>query len=256
MEEAAALFEKLPQETLDKLVLIGGQALLVWTELYLIDKLTGYQFECVASDDIDFLASKATIAACAICWNGQPKYPSMEDSTPNSGIILLNEGTEQKSVEFLQQVYGIRSDEVHRYADVLNFPTSSEPKLVKVLSPPLCLKSRISNLYGLHYVDRKKDREVVRIKIAIQSCYWYLNSLAHSGAVRELQRATNYILKKVINTRVGRYISRKYEIDFSETFPKSIEGVSPDTYNKLIKIQLSKHVKKTSSNSKIGELNG
>lgn len=54
LAEAQKLLSQLPQELADRIVLIGGQALLLWAEYYLIDQATGLQYELLASDDLDF----------------------------------------------------------------------------------------------------------------------------------------------------------------------------------------------------------
>ncbi|MFC4701507.1 hypothetical protein ACFO4O_15195 [Glaciecola siphonariae] len=64
LEKATKLLSVIPQELADRLVLIGGQALLIWGEYYLIDRLTGEQFESLASDDLDFMGRTPEVIDC------------------------------------------------------------------------------------------------------------------------------------------------------------------------------------------------
>jgi len=86
LEEATKLLSVIPQELADRLILIGGQALLLWGEYYLIDKLTGKQLESLASDDLDFMGRKPEVEDCANAWHGEARLPDIDDHTPQSKV--------------------------------------------------------------------------------------------------------------------------------------------------------------------------
>ena len=68
LNEAERLLSKLPQDLADRIVLIGGQALLLWAEHYLIDQLTGLQSESLSSDDLDLMGRRPEVIECARIW--------------------------------------------------------------------------------------------------------------------------------------------------------------------------------------------
>ncbi|RAK01591.1 hypothetical protein B0I24_101214 [Aliidiomarina maris] len=218
LAEAHKLLSQLPQELADRIVLIGGQALLLWAEYYLIDQATGLQYELLASDDLDFMGRRPEVIDCAHAWHAEHRLPSPDDNAPQSGIVVLNNSGLFHTIDFLTSVYGIDDHEVYKYSDLMVFGENQ----IKVLSPPLCLKSRIANLSGLHYAEPLQQREVVRITAAIEATKLYLIDICNSGQKRPLSKAVKYLMRYVLLSRAGVAISAAYDLDLSAAFPLSV----------------------------------
>ena len=244
LQEATKLLSALPQELAERVILIGGQALLLWGEYYLIDKLTGQQLESLASDDLDFMGRKPEVIDCAKAWHGKHKLPHMDDSTPQSGIVFLNNQGVKEAIDFLSQVYGVSDKDVYKFSDKMKFGDN----LVRVLSPPLCLKSRIENLHGLHYGADKQKREQLRIHAAITACYFYLIDICEvQQHPRAIAKAVTYIVNEVLLSRAGLALSVKFGFDFKDSFPvDKISSVNPNITQKFLRAKFKEYEEKVS----------
>jgi len=230
--EAYKLLSQLPTEIAERIVLIGGQALLLWAEHYLIDQATGLQYGLLASDDLDFMGKRPEVIDCAAAWHAEHKLPSCDDNTPQSGIVFLNNSGVFNTIDFLSSVYGINDKEVLTYSDHMIFGNNN----IRVLSPPLCLKSRIENLSGLNYTDELQKREVVRITAAIEVTKRYLIDICDSGHKSALSKAVTYIMRRVILSRSGISTSAKYGINLAEVFPiTAIKATYPPIADEYLK---------------------
>lgn len=242
LQEATKLLSALPQELADRVILIGGQALLLWGEYYLIDRMTGQQLESLASDDLDFMGRKPEVIDCARVWHGEHKLPHMDDHTPQSGIVLLNNQGVTETVDFLSQVYGVSDKDVYAFSDKMKFGNN----LVRVLSPPLCLKSRIENLYGLHYGKEKQERERLRITAAITACYFYLIDICEAQQTpRAIAKAVTYIANHILLSNAAVALSAKFGYNFQEVFPvNKIAAVNSNITEKFLSAKFKEYEEK------------
>jgi len=218
LSEAYELLSQLPEELAERIVLIGGQALLLWAEYYLIDQSTGLQYEFLASNDLDFMGKRPEVIECAAAWHAEHKLPGLDDNTPQSGIVVLNNSGLFHTIDFLSSVYGISDKDVHTYSDKMVFGN----KHIKVLSPPLCLKSRIENLSGLNYSEELQKREAVRIIAAMEVTKSYFLDICASGEPRTLSNAVTYTMRHILLNRAGLSVSSKFNIDLAEAFPLAV----------------------------------
>lgn len=234
LEQAYRLAGKTPQATLDEIVLIGGQALILWLDVYNIDEFTSERLACLASDDIDFLGNAQQVKACAKYWGGKAKLPNIDDATPNSGQVIIDQSDDGalQVIDFLQQAYGIRNDQVHSYSDEVRLASG---QVLHVMSPPLCLVSRIRNLHGYlkNSAPPLKAREISRINSVITIVrYYLLNHISeiksgNSDGLTPLKRVVNFLIKEVLKRKETRQLAKEYDFDFSLMFPQEIIHLSP-----------------------------
>lgn len=239
LSEAENLLSNITSDLEEHLVLIGGQALLLWAEHYLINPEDGYQYDFLASDDLDLMGRRPAVEACAQAWGGTAVFPSPDDQTPNSGIVYLDDtGGLSRTVDFLSNVHGISEVEVKKYSDLMVFGK----RKVKVLSPPLCLKSRIHNLHSLNYGEVKKARELKRIRAAIEVSNWYLLDSINQKDVRVLANAVKYLMRQVLLSREALMVSAEHQLNLMEVFPiKAIQGFCPNISDKYLAIWGAKY---------------
>lgn len=76
-----ALLKQTPPSTIEKIVLIGGQALIAWVQVFNIEELTGEEFVHLASDDMDFMGSIHVFAALNIIDLVLPKLSELYQNT-------------------------------------------------------------------------------------------------------------------------------------------------------------------------------
>lgn len=247
LNKLSKLISQTPQETVDKIILIGGQALIAWVQAYNIDELTGEQFDHLASDDMDFMGNKIAVEECAAYWKGEAIFPAQDDHTPNTGAVKLaekNQYGDPEIVDFLGATYGIPTEQVERYVDTISY--YGDQGYYYVLSPPLCLLSRIKNITG-YLKGASKDhiaREVTRIKMAVTITRKYLEELAQNDLEENesirTKRLVNYLIKTILKDRNTKYVAVEYNIDFNLLFSKKIRSVNPDIYDLHITMAMDK----------------
>ena len=167
------------------------------------------------------MGRRPEVIECARIWGGEYRIPEMDDHSPQSGIVFLNnKGTieDSEAVDFLPTVYGLTPKEVHAHSDKMRF--GENEVVVKVMSPPLCLKSRIENLNGLHYGEEKAQREILRITSATSIIYhWLIDFCNNTEDHRPVAKAVTYIMDNILLSPSSIKICAKYSIDLSCSFP-------------------------------------
>ncbi len=226
------LFLRLDQETRDQITIIGGQALSIWAYHYLIDEISGEEQAFLTSNDLDFLGRRPQIERCARAWNTDFEIPDPSDPTPNTGLIcidhdldqnpILNEQGENTEllVDFLDHVHGIPNRELAKGVDTIILDDEYRPR---ILTPALCLKSRLYNLYSLHYPQEQIPRERVRAQLAARSTRKYITDLLEVGETRRALDWTNIILD-VCCSSWGVQMSVKHDIEPLEAIPENHGG--------------------------------
>lgn len=219
----------LTKEAASKITLIGGQALRIWGDQYLIDELTGEEYIHLASDDLDLLGNKHAIGLCAEAWGGKAFFPKMGDFTPQTGTVHLKSNSGKELViDFLDNVHGLDNAEVHKYSESLIFGELNIP----ILSPPLCLKSRINNLVGLHYGDAKREREIVRINLAARATRKYIEAYLKAENGRPALKIASYLIRHVFLTKEAKKASLTYGAKFLHALPES-NSLWPENARKI-----------------------
>ena len=175
------LLGRVPASARDHVFVVGGQALMFWSMKYAQAPSSPLVFsdeetQALTSVDLDFFArDKQSIEACADRWKGSASYPSPDDNTPQSAIVLLNLPGEAEpyKIDFMETLQGVPERHLEAYWD--GFTIGGET--LRFLSPPLCLASRIHNFASLSYGPAKEQREAIRIQSAIKITKAYLSEL-------------------------------------------------------------------------------
>lgn len=193
--------------------IIGGQSLFIWYVKYQdrVNKLgSPDEFRLAAeSDDIDFLGPKE---ACQLVMDFiseilphtrpdisdaiesiVPYYPDMNDSTPSSGILQIKIAGDDNPffIDFLSTMKGLQ-----RRADKCIETLRDDTISYTILTPLQVLKSRIANLYGLGYSDKRLENEVIRVKLASLILSEYIKDAIDHGeakfAVQQIQESFHF----------------------------------------------------------------
>jgi hypothetical protein len=106
------------------------------------------------------------------------------------------------------------------------------------------LKSRICNLYGLKYDDKKIQRELVRIKLAASICRQYIIEHLDSGDPIRIKAAigvAKYIGRNVFSTKEAIAVALDHGADFIHAIPEYY-GLWPQlVQDRSIPIWVGKH---------------
>ncbi len=235
------LVSSLDEETRNTIAIIGGQALRIWADRYLAGSLSDSEESFLSSDDLDFLGRKHDVRRCAEAWKARANYPLPGDATPQTGLILLDEVPEEHTpllddngrprpliVDFLPDVHGVPESYLRRGLDSLALEGGFE---VKILTPALCLTSRLHNLHSLHYSAARIARERVRIRVAARVAREYLIELLEAGEKRRALRWANIILDTCAQSFAVQ-MSVKHNLDLLDAIPEKHMGFGPYFHQK------------------------
>ena len=93
-EEAVRILRELRElSEQHRMVVIGGQAVALWyRELSRRGYLPGDQAGPLTSKDIDFRGARQTVQQAATLLGGTARFPSLDDHTPSTGLVLFVDG--------------------------------------------------------------------------------------------------------------------------------------------------------------------
>jgi len=158
-----------------RLILVGGQALEVWSVL--LDAPPPNGNGTPLTEDTDWLGSARDAEWLANQLGGtmsiELSVAKLGDSTPNTAVMLLHRnGTERVlMMDFLHSVTGLTDKEIHALAVPIELPhqETGEKVTLRVLHPLHCMASRMANL---------KTHEKKRNGNGPQQALWAIDILA------------------------------------------------------------------------------
>jgi hypothetical protein len=104
--DTTALLERLGP-VVEKIVLVGGQALHVWAETYR-DSAPELRDQVFTSKDVDFFGDARVAAEVAQALGGDLHAPSGDDATPNAAIVSFTDGAgHRREIDFLHSLAGV-----------------------------------------------------------------------------------------------------------------------------------------------------
>lgn len=208
--EARAILRRLGDLT-EKIVLVGGQALAFWSELY----AERIEFNHpVSSRDIDFGGRSAVVPVAADRLNGTWTVPEPFSVSPNSGLVLFNDGEGHKRrIDFLHIVFGLDLDEIFDMAIEVEAPDHDETTRFRVMHPVHCLEARISNVGGLP--GYKSAHGLAQARASILCAREYLRDRLDEGeaGIRPVLRLNERIYRFAWGNHNAKIVLQEFAID-------------------------------------------
>jgi hypothetical protein len=149
------------------MVLIGGQAVAIWTREFDPELKLGAS---LLSKDIDFWGDRQTVLALAQKLKTRAHLPGRRDFTLLSGIIRVPIDGELVSIDVLHAVPGVDEISWDKAATTLHF--NSHPVLV--LDPVSLIASKLHNL---RHFDQSDRRDAEQLRIAIRVAHIFLRRM-------------------------------------------------------------------------------
>lgn len=220
-EDFDYLIQKLPNDV--DLMIVGGQALSFWSELYLPkypEEFASEEGLVSTTSDIDFVGSRLTAEKCAKAWNAEIEFPNAHDvvtpntalvkvEIPNKGIIVL---------DFLKDYVSyssLRNDNDERV--YLN-----ERQTISILGPIATLLSRMANVTILH---RRDDHAIGQLKTALVITRCVVREHLGYAEISQAQKILNLILHIANKDHMGKPLYRQFGIDLLKTIPNDLDGL-------------------------------
>lgn len=203
-----------------QLVLVGGQAIAFWYVRYLLSEKNFADFQHAYTDDIDFFGVKSGVSFCEQALGVNFSRPDNFDSTVNLGMVRyeLPKTKRKVIVDIIGSVGGLGNREALLGAKLIEIDDIEVP----VISPLLCLRSRINNFYAPYKAD--KANELGRIRLCIRLVHLYLNEyLSNHGWDRELSADVESIFSLCLSNS-GRRLYCKNGVDIMDALPSPHEN--------------------------------
>jgi len=167
-------------------VIVGGQAVNIWAELYhgMDEELDGLGE--LTSKDLDFYHNREAERALANSLDdGLLEIPSGDNHTPNAAVVKGKLGNRDIVVDFLAQIKGVEGKSL--LENSITFADAENPEGISVtLMHPLdCVRSRLSNINMLGRRSDHSLRQAVA-SLLILECYIedQLSDLENKPAVK------------------------------------------------------------------------
>lgn len=195
-------------------IIVGGQAVNIWAELYHgidedLDRLGA-----LTSKDLDFYHNRdAERILAESLENGLLEIPSGDNHTPNAAVVTGKLGDRAVVIDFLAQIKGVEDKSL--LENSITFADVEDPSAVSItLMHPLdCVRSRLSNINALGRRSEQSIRQAIA-SLLILDCY-IDDQLANAENKPAVRRAVSTLrdLEFVIREK---HIGKPSELGFGD----------------------------------------
>jgi len=204
------------------LILIGGQAVNYWAELYSAQEPSLAKWRPFTSEDIDFQGTRADVRLIASQLGLTPVFPRPVEMTALAGMIPFKRGDLKSQIEVVSSVPGVPAKLIQQTA----LEATWETHHIRVIDPIslLCAKARLALK-----VPQKGRRDADHLAIMVLCVRAFLR-----GALRKVEAgslpARNWLaaMERVLalaESTAGAGTARKFGTDWTEALPvKEIES--------------------------------
>lgn len=210
-EQLRPLFEALAST---QAVVVGGQAINLWSQTYEKDEEPWKSLRPFTSRDLDVLGGTNDLHVCARRLKARVLYPEPGQCTINAGRLVARLEGQEVEADFLAELKGLNNQEVRQTAKCVCWRGLS----LRVLHPILCVESKTANLMRLPQdVEGRQDKK--HLVLALANAREFLaeqtgNTGTHRNLVRWAQR-----LRGLANDQVGLEATLVHGIDYRVAIP-------------------------------------
>ncbi|MGB6487411.1 MAG: hypothetical protein WBE91_11050 [Steroidobacteraceae bacterium] len=199
-------------------VLVGGQALALWSQIYQV--LPPNELSGGISADIDFIGSVSAAKAVGQALNrggGSWKLHEVDadDATPQAAKLSLTvQGEGYKEIDFLWAIVGVNTDQVKTRAVEMRLPGLS--RSVKIIHPLDLLASRLHNLAD---IPEKRDAQgVAQGRLAISVARAFISQAHGTLQERDVYPFVEEVRRIALNKKLRR-VYYEYGFDVLSAVP-------------------------------------
>jgi hypothetical protein len=193
-------------------VIIGGQAINLWSERYQKEEPPWLALRPYTSIDVDLLGNQSDARICAQGTKGELELPDDPAHTPNIAKVRCRNPA--IDIDILHTVNGLSTAEALQTAVSLRHGNVQ----LRVLHPILCIESKTVNLITLdQQVEGRQDEK--HLLLAIANCREFLTELTRNDP--QLQPLVHWAerLRTHANSQLGLDVQRKHHIEFLQGVP-------------------------------------
>jgi hypothetical protein len=202
-------------------VLVGGQALAIWSEIYGVPPPA--ELSSGISADVDFIGSLSTARALGKALNkrgGNWKLHEVSpgDFTPQTAKLSLTVQDEgYKEIDFLGAIVGVDSDQARNRAVEMTLPGIS--RSVKIIHPLDLLASRLHNLASL--AEKRDDHGVAQARLAINVVRSFISQAHKELKEREVFPFVEEVRRIALDKKLD-HVYYEYRFDVLAAVPYEI----------------------------------
>lgn len=199
-----------------RIVLVGGQAIAFWMR-FLQDSFPELA-QPLTSKDIDFEGSTQAVRRAAELLAGQMRLPTMDDHTPNTGVVLFTDADGvRREIDFIEAPLGLSARDVRETAVQLLVPgEDGAPDVpIWVMHPERCMESRIVNAVVLGKTAPLAMRQLHASIVCAHSWSRFIldeRNLPLDQRVRAVLKLNERIFRKCVGDKRFRDVALDYDI--------------------------------------------
>lgn len=196
-------------------VLVGGQAVNFWAELY-APVVPSFAGEApFTSKDIDFCGNARAVRICAERLGGTSRIPTMDDNTPNSGIVtFVDDSGVERTIDFVDAPFGLDATEVRRLAipaEIVGPTGKAEGPPFLIMHPVQVMESRVHNTMGLPGYGSAEALKQLRVSVVCAR--EFIRYLVTNGHGREALKLNERIFQFALKDRRGKLVHAAHGVD-------------------------------------------
>jgi hypothetical protein len=201
-------------------VLVGGQAINLWSERYQREAEPWQSLRPFTSADVDLLGSQADAKACAEGLGGTLELPDDPAHTPNAAKVHCR--NPNIDLDVLHTVNGLNTAEAVQTAVRLRYRGLP----LRVLHPVLCLESKTVNLITLDQsIEGRQDKK--HLRLAIANCAEFLRELTNRERDPHILMRWAERLRTHARSQAGLDVQRRHALDFLQAVPVELWRQTP-----------------------------
>lgn len=203
-------------------VIVGGQAINLWSEVYARDEEPWRSLRPFTSRDLDALGSATALLECARLAGGQARFPEPGQRTVNTGQLTILLDGQPVEADFLSEVKGLNNQEIRQTAR----PVLWQGLTLRLLHPILCVESKTINLMRIQQ-EPEERQDQKHLVLALANAREFLgeqtaNPATHSVLVRWAQR-----LRSLANDQLGLEAAQRHGINYQTAIPVPLWQATP-----------------------------
>lgn len=173
-------------------IIIGGQSISIWSQVYSGDNAELDAMAPLTSKDLDFLHNlEAERALEKGLKDGKLKIPSLDNMTPEAAIVTGFIGDRKVTVDFMTSVLGVDTKQAVNRSIKISDPDNEAVSLT-LMHPLDCVRSRLTNINVLERLD---DHSLNQAEASIIILDCYINRELNVGDDVGHKQATKAILE-------------------------------------------------------------
>jgi hypothetical protein len=232
--EDTEAFLRLVGDASEHLVLVGGQAVAFWAAYYedRLGPIEAFAKALLVSRDVDFTADRHAMKKCAARVDGRLREATLDDASPNIGLLTWNHGLKEIRIDFLGATFSATHQEL--FDTSVPFVLDGEQHF-RVMSPQRSFEARVTNLVDASY---RTEHALAQLRTSIVCCREFTRDVLHDKGWHDASALIERTFDFCRDKREARSAKNTYGIDPFEAVlhddPKLPEPSIKERYPRML----------------------